>query len=94
MTHLNCIKNLTVVCLLLSLGGPRWQEREDDKQLLYTRLIYTTLRGLGRLNCEDTRPHFRGFLRCPSWSVFVINLTLSFPLSQHFLRSILPCLAA
>lgn len=49
---------------------------------------------LSLLNYEDTLSNFYCFLRCLSWPVFVINLTLSFPLSQHFLRSILPRLAA
>lgn len=49
---------------------------------------------LSRVNYEDTPSNFYGFLRCLSWPLFVINLTLSFPLSQHFPGLILPCLAA
>lgn len=49
---------------------------------------------ISQLNCEDTRSYFCCFLHCLSRLIFVINLTLSFPLSQHFLRSILPRLAA
>lgn len=92
---------------LLSLDGTQWGEKTTNKSegrdtewqtAIWTWFKPATLQihdtHVSRLNYEDTLSHFCCILRCLSRPVFVINLTLSFPLSQHFLRSILPRLAA